>query len=425
MGAESPSDFQAGGYEFNHSVTNFDLGRSYGNLSIGIGSEFRVENFVANAGEEASYYGEGAQSFPGIQPQNAVDVNRYNVGFYTDLGYDVNEDFYIGGAARMENYSDFGESFTWKVNGRYKLMDDKVSFRASASTGFRAPSLHQIYMSNIQTLVSGGTISNQGTFNNASPVIRSLGIDELKQENSMNYTFGVAAKPMPGVEFSADIYNVKVDDRIVYSSSIASDDTTSTLGGILNDYNVTSIKFFTNAIDTETEGMDLVASYSGIDLGPGTLGVRLALNFNKTTITNVDSTIIDGVDIFDRKEQSRIVTSRPADKELLGLTYRLNDWTFALNNTRFGEVTWRHGTDAAKDQTFAAKVITDLNINYQATDRVTLNLSVNNLLDVYPDKIDSKGDFVTNLGGRFDYPWEVNQFGFMGTMVSGKLTMKF
>ena len=443
LGADSPSDFNAGGYEFNHSVTNFDMGKSYGNLSIGIGSEFRVENFVANAGEEASYYGAGAQSFPGIQPQNAVDVSRYNVGFYTDLGYDVTEDFFIGGAARMENYSDFGESFTWKVNGRYKLMDDKVSFRASASTGFRAPSLHQIYMSNIQTLVSGGSVSNQGTFNNASPVIRSLGIDKLKEENSMNYTFGVAAKPMPGVEFSADIYNIKVDDRIVYSSSIASDDSTSTLGSILNDYDVTSIKFFTNAIDTETEGIDLVASYSGIDVGPGKLGVRLALNFNKTTITDIDSTIIDGVDIFDRKEQSRIETARPADKEMLGITYRLNDWTFALNNTRFGEVTWRHAdnglngapvgpggstlpeNDEDYDQTFAAKVITDLNINYRASDRITLNLSVNNLLNVYPDKIDTKGDMLTNLGGRFDYPWEVNQFGFMGTMVSGKLTMKF
>ena len=442
LGAASPTEFNAGGYEFNHSVTNFDMGKSYGNLSIGIGSEFRVENFVANAGEEASYFGAGVQSFPGVQPQNAVDVSRYNVGFYTDLSYDVTEDFLIGGAARMENYSDFGESFTWKVSGRYKLMDDKVSFRASTSTGFRAPSLHQIYMSNIQTLVSGGSVSNQGTFNNASPVIRSLGVAKLKEENSMNYTFGIAAKPMPGVEFSADVYNVKVDDRIVYSSSMTTGDTTSVLYGILSDYNVTSIKFFTNAINTETEGIDLVASYTGIDFGPGKLGVRLALNINNTTITShADS--ISGVAIFDRKEQSRIESSRPADKEMLGITYRLNDWTFALNNTRFGEVTWKHennglngapfGPDGAPlptededyDQTFAAKVITDLNINYQATERITLNLAVNNLFNVYPDKIETKGDMLTNLGGRFDYPWEVNQFGFMGTMVSGKLTMKF
>jgi len=425
LGADSPTDFAAGGYEFRHSTYNYDIGKSFGSLSVGLGTEYRVENFVANAGEEASYYGSGAQSFPGIQPQNAVNETRSNIGFYTDLGYDITENFYIGGAARFEDYSDFGNNFTWKVNARYKMFDDKLSFRASASTGFRAPSLHQRYLSNIQTLVSGGTISNQGTFNNESEVLDALGVDKLKEENSMNYTFGFASRPCAGLNLSLDIYNIKVDDRIVYSSSIASDDTTSVLGGILNDYNVTSIKFFTNAIDTETKGLDFVASYSGLEIGPGELGLALAMNINETIITKVDDTIIDGVDIFDRKEQSRIETSRPADKKMLKLTYKLNDWTFSLAKTRFGEVTWQHGTDETKDQTFAAKVITDLNINYRASDRVNLNFAVNNLMDVYPDKIDTKGDVVTNLGGRFDYPWEVNQFGFMGRIYSAKVSVNF
>ena len=425
LGADSPTEFEAGGYEFRNSIYNYDMGKSFGNLHVGLGTEYRVENFVANAGEEASYYGGGAQSFPGIQPQNAVDVTRSNIGIYTDLGYDITENFYIGGAARYEDYSDFGNSFTWKLNGRYKLFDDKLSFRASAATGFRAPSLHQRYLSNIQTLVSGGTISNQGTFNNESDVLDALGVAKLKEENSMNYSVGFAAKPCSGLNLSFDLYNISVNDRIVYSSSIASDDTTSTLGSILNEYSVTSIKFFTNAIDTETKGLDLVASYSGLAVGPGELGVAVAMNINQTSITRVDTTIIDGVDIFDRKEQSRIETARPADKKMLKLTYKLNDWTFSLAKTRFGEVTWKHGTTPENDQTFSAKTITDLNINYNVTDRVNLNFGVNNLMDIYPDKIDSKGDVVTNLGGRFDYPWEVNQFGFMGRTYAAKLSVTF
>ena len=258
----------------------------------------------------------------------------------------------------------------------------------------------------------------------------------------MNYTFGFASRPCSGLNLSLDIYNIKVDDRIVYSSSIASGDTTSVLGGILNDYSVTSIKFFTNAIDTETKGLELVASYSGLVVGPGKLGVAVAMNINETIITKVDTTIIDGVDIFDRKEQSRIETSRPADKKMLKLTYKLNDWTFSLAKTRFGEVTWKHASDLVDeasdlpegseeladsdyDQTFAAKIITDLNINYRASDRINLNFAVNNLMDVYPDKIDTKGDVLTNLGGRFDYPWEVNQFGFMGRIYSAKVSVTF
>ena len=182
MGAESPTNFKPGGYEFRHTVTNFDLSRSLGMFTLGLGSEFRFENFVALEGEEASYFGGGAQSFPGIQPQNAVDVNRQNFGFYLDLGADFAKDIFIGVAARSEEYSDFGNSFTWKAASRFKAMDDKLSLRGSMSTGFRAPSLHQIYMSNIQTLISGGTVSNQGTFNNQSAVVRSLGVPKLKEK---------------------------------------------------------------------------------------------------------------------------------------------------------------------------------------------------------------------------------------------------
>ena len=447
MGAESPTTFNPGGYEFSHSVTNFDLSKSLGMITLGLGSEFRFENFVALAGEEASYFGGGAQSFPGIQPQNAVDVNRQNFGFYLDLGADITDDLYVGMAARSEEYSDFGNSFTWKGAGRFKAINDRLSLRASMSTGFRAPSLHQIYMSNIQTLISGGTVSNQGTFNNHSPVIRSLGVDKLKEENATNTTFGVAFNPMDGLDLSLDVYNIAVDDRIVYSSAIASGDTTSAVGAILNDYNVTSIKFFTNAVSSTTSGIDFVASYSGLELGPGSLDLSIGFNTNSTElddkITTPDPISSSGADIFDRKEQSRLVSARPANKMILSLNYSMGALNIGLNNTQFGEVTWRHvdngingapvGPDGSNlptndedyDQTFNAKLVTDLNLNYQLNDNLSLNLAVNNLLNKYPDVIDTKGDMITDLGGRFKYPWEVNQFGFMGTNILGTVSYSF
>ncbi len=90
-----------------------------------------------------------------------------------------------------------------------------------------------------------------------------------------------------------------------------------------------------------------------------------------------------------------------------------------------GEVTWQHASDPAKDQTFSAKVILDLNASYKLSKEITLSLLVNNLLDTYPDVIDTKGDFVTDLGGRFKYPWEVNQFGFNGRMFLATLNFNF
>lgn len=439
MGASSPTRFNPGGYEFNSTVTNVDLGKQFDKLQLGLGTEFRTENFIAKTGEEASYIGGGAQSFPGIQPSNAVNAKRYNVGFYLDLNYDITDDFLIGGTARHEKYSDFGNNVSWKLNGRYKFADDKVVLRASYSTGFRAPSLHQIYMSNVQTLLSGGTISNQGTFNNESAVVRSLGVEKLKAEEAQNFTAGITLNPVSNFNLAVDYYDIKVNNRIVYSSSIASSDTNTAVGKILKQYAVTSIKFFANAINTRSNGVDVVASYSNIGLGSGKLAVVASANFNHNELDANIATpapiAASKAELFDRKEQSRILTARPNSKILLGLNYNVGNLKVALNNTRFGAVTWQHvdnglnsflgKTDADFDQTFAAKIITDVNLEYAFSQRISGTVAVNNLFNVYPDEIDTKGDFVTTLGGRFKYPWEVNQFGFNGTTIMAALNIKF
>ncbi|MGB0525319.1 MAG: TonB-dependent receptor [Flammeovirgaceae bacterium] len=439
LGQESPTNFNAGGYEFSHIVTNLDLARSFGKANLSFGGEFRTENFISKPGEPASYEGLGAESFPGIQPENQVDVNRYNFGFYADLTVDVTDNFLIGGAARFEDYSDFGSNFTWKANARLKTADNKLVLRASASTGFRAPSLHQIYLGNIQTIVSGGTVSQQGTFNNQSPVIRALQVPELTYETSTNFTLGTALQATEHLSFTADFYAIQMMDRILFTSSIRSTDTTQLVTQVLQDYNITSIKFFTNAVNTNTRGVDIVASYEDIAIGDGKLNVTFSANLNETEIDGKIATpqpIADaGVDIFDRKEQSRITTSRPTSKMLLGLSYKLDKLTLILNNTRFGEVTWRHvdnglnavlgKTDEEFDQTFSAKIITDLYLTYAFTSQFQASIAVNNLLNVYPDRIDDGGDFITTLGGRFQYPWEVNQFGFNGTVLSGNIHIRF
>lgn len=430
MGAQSPTTFYPGGYAFKTNITNMDFARRLNNKTfLSVGTEFRTENFQALAGGVPSYWGNGAQSFPGIQPQNAVNATRYNAGMYAGLDYDVNEDLLIGATVRSESYSDFGDNFSWKVNGRYKMMDEKVALRASYSTGFRAPSLHQIHLSNIQTLVSGGTISNQGTFNNESSVVRQLGVEALRPELATNISVGMTAKMGSNFTISVDAYDVSVNDRIVYSSSIASSDSTTQVGQILQANAITSLKFFVNAIDTRTQGIDIVSSYRGIGIGSGSLDVNFAANMNQTEIVGDIATpaaiAAAGVDLFDRKEQGRILSSRPQSKFIFSADYHMGDMDLTLGSTRFGSVTWMHGSDPAKDQTFAAKFVTDLSIGYQLSESSRLNMSINNLLDVYPDPINTMGDPVTDLGGRFLYPWEVNQFGFMGRMYLLSLNYQF
>ncbi|MBE9489403.1 MAG: TonB-dependent receptor [Bacteroidetes bacterium] len=432
LGASSPTSFDVGAYAFSNTLANLDISRSFDQVSIAFGAEVKSERFKATAGEPDSYIGGGVQSFPGLQPSNAVTATRDNYGVYADLEWEPTEEFLIGGAVRYEDFSDFGDNTSWKVNGRY-LLGDKGALRASYSSGFRAPSLHQIYLSNIQTLVSGGTVSNQGTFNNVDPVIRDgLGVPQLTAETSDNISAGITYKPVSNLSLSVDFYNVKVDDRVLFTGEIGFDGDAGTVNPveqILLDNSITSLKFFVNAVNTKTTGVDLVANYKNIELGNGTLGATLAANFNDTKIEGQINTpallAANGYEIFNRKEQSRIISARPKSKVLLGFDYNINDLSIILNNTYFGEVTWQHASDPTKDQTFAGKIITDLVINYEFSDKFSINASANNLLNVFPDVIDTKGDFVTDLGGRFKYPWEVNQFGFNGTVLNAGITFKF
>ncbi len=424
----SPTEFDAGAYAFNNLVGNFDLNRSFGDLTLSLGTEARRETFDVVAGQEESYVDGGAQSFPGLQPSNELTEGRSNIGVYAGLDYDISDNTLIGGAARFENYSDFGSNLSWKVNARQFIADKKGAIRASVSTGFRAPSLHQIYLSNVQTLVSGGTVSNQGTFNNVSDVIKGLGVPALDAEESFNITAGLTYKLSDGFSFSADYYNISVDNRVLFTGEIGfdgDDTTTNPVEEILIDNSVTSIKYFVNALDTRTTGFDIVLDYTS-----SKFDAVLSANINETTIEN-DNISSPGVvgdvgyEIFNRKEQSRITSARPGVKALLGLKYKMDKFNVSLNNTYFGEVTWQHASDPSKDQTFGSRVITDLLFGYNVSDAFRVNLTINNLLNVYPDVIDTKGDFVTDLGGRFKYPWEVNQFGFNGMYIKGGVSYKF
>lgn len=425
----SPTEFDAGAYAFDNIIGNLDISKQFGDATLSLGTELRSESFEVVAGQEESYVNGGAQSFPGLQPSNELDESRNNIGVYAGLDYDVSENTLIGGAVRFENYSDFGSNVSWKLNARQHFADKNGAIRASVSTGFRAPSLHQIYLSNVQTLVSGGTVSNQGTFNNVSPVIKGLGVPALDAETSFNVTAGITYKFTPEFSFSADYYNIAVDNRVLFTGEIGfdgDDANTNPVEQILIDNSVTSIKYFVNALDTRTQGLDLVLNYNS-----SSWDFVGSLNLNETTIEN-DEISSPGVvgevgyDIFNRKEQSRVTSARPKTKALVGITYKMdNGLRVSLNNTYFGEVTWQHASDPGKDQTFAGKVITDLIVGYKVNEDMGLNLTVNNLFNVYPDVIDTKGDFVTDLGGRFKYPWEVNQFGFMGTIVKAGFNYNF
>ncbi len=395
LGTASPITFKPGGFRFTNVVGNYDITKSItDNFGIAFGSEIRQETFKIISGDTASYSGEGANSFPGIRAENASTNSRYNFGAYFDASWDITKEFLIDGTVRGEKYSDFGDAFVWKGSTRYKISGDKIVLRGSASTGFRAPSLQQIYDQSTQASFVGGTIQLSGLFNNRSKQAFALGIPRLKPEKSNNYTVGLGLNPVKNLSVTLDYYSILIKDRIVYSSPISSNDPTSTLGQILSNAGVVQIQFFINGIKTETDGLDFVANYKNIHLGNGRLGVNLAGNYtlvNKIVGSpNNPKAIADaGANILSTQIRSLLTESRPQYKAVLGLDYSINKFSFNLNNTLFGPTKFQDLDNGGAimnniKQVFKTAVVSDLNIGYAFTNKVSASVTVNNLLNVLP-----------------------------------------
>ena len=390
----SPILFDVGGTKFTHAVGNIDITRRLSDVvGIAFGSEFRSETFTVIQGTESSYEDGGPDSFAGNDPRNSGSFNRYNFGGYADIALDLTDDFLINGTARIENYSDFGSASVWKVSSRYKLADDKITLRASASTGFRAPSLHQIYTQKAQySFVPGSGIQVGGLINNVSREARLLGLPALKPEKSTNFTVGIGYKPNYKFRMTLDYYNIAVEDRVILSTEIGATEAGDTaLDALLTANNLSDLSFFVNGLDTRTSGIDFVASYRGVPVGSGSLGVNLSGNY---TLSNeregkVKNPLLveqAGQTVSNATQEALFFTSRPKFKVILGLDLKAGKLVASLNNTLFGPTEFRQqGLDAGLYTEFTSKVVTDLALSYLLTEKITVAFNVNNLLNVLPE----------------------------------------
>ena len=390
----SPITFRAGGSRFNHTVGNLDVSRLIAeNFTIAFGSEFRSETYETIEGDLASYEAGGADSFAGNSKENSFKSNRYNFGGYLSLGYDITDNFLIDATGRFENYSDFGDAFVYKLSSRYKLSEDKLILRGSYSTGFRTPSLHQIYTQKAQySFVPGQGIQVSGLANNVSPQIRLLQIPALDAEKSKNLTVGLGANITDNFTLTVDYYSISVEDRIVLSNEIGpSGNPANPLDQILANNGIVSLSFFTNSLNTITSGIVIVAGYRNLNLGPGELSFNLAANYtikNERDGEAENPAIIaaSGQSVIDDTQEALIFTSRPKYKAILGIDYGLNNFLFSLNNTLFGPTKFRNaGMDSNLGIEFKPKIVTDLGIQFQGSDRVGLSFNVNNILNVLPE----------------------------------------
>ena len=363
-----------------------------------MGAEFRNETFDVIEGVLSSHDGGGADSFAGNSPEKSGKFDRYNFGGYLSLDYDVSDAFLISGTIRAENYSDFGNTFVYKLISRLKITDN-LRARASVSSGFRAPTLHQIYTQKAQYSFSGGGVVVGGLVNNVSPQANSLKIPKLDAESSTNFTFGLGGKFDNGISFTLDYYNIAVKDRIVLSTEITGTEYdedgnnigTTPLDDVLRAGDISDLSFFVNAIDTRTSGLDVVISKNNIELGNGQLSLNLSGNYTiqnerEGAVKNPKLIEDAGQSVVNATQEALFFTSRPKTKWILGSNYDIGKIGLNLNNTYFGKTTFQQGDLNENIRTeFIPKIVTDLGINYNATEKFTIALNINNILNVLPE----------------------------------------
>ena len=443
--AASPLEADTGKLIFTQATFNLDVHGPLGPLQAAAGFEYRHDNYQIEAGEPVSYqYGRsnnpairildqtgrpaasGMQGFPGYTPSNAVDDGRHNIALYLDLEHRFSERFTAGAAVRTEKYSDFGTTTTGKLSMRFDPLPT-VGLRASASTGFRAPGVQQKFYSSVSNnLNAAGVLTETLTAREGSAVTRAFGIAPLKEETSKSASIGLVLRPAPALSLTADLYRTDIDDRIVFSSSIAPESgpcaTTAAcpIKAILAPLKVGQAQFFTNAISTTTKGLDIVAEHTS-RFDAARLILTGQLGFNRTEVTgrHSQSPVLTGAQLFDDAQVTLIERGQPRKHHVVAADVGIGRWNLNARANYHGDVQGQ-GFTAPFIQTWDARWLVDASLRYAFSKKVSLSAGAINLFDTYPGEWDKvRAAPFPQLG--FTRCWETCPIGLNGRSVFVKL----
>lgn len=448
----SPTDFDAGGHSLSQNTTGVDFNKYFeeaaSGISLAFGMEYRTENFIIFSGEEASYalYDEdglpitnpatqtvafdsngddlpgGSQGFPGYSPDNEVDRSRSNLGLYVDTEFNLSDNFLVATALRYENYSDFGSTFNYKLASRFKV-NENLSLRGSLSTGFRAPSLAQLYYNLIFTnIVNGQSLTSLLSANN-STVTKGFGINKLTEEQALNGSIGFTYKN-GGFTATVDAYSIKVDDRIVLTDNFDASG--------LGIPGVEAAQFFANGVDTKTQGLDMVFTYSKSIDSDNSFIIGLTGNINDLKIEKIHNGNLNEYTFFSPFSRAYLEAAAPDYKFGLNLGYTHKKFNANINLTQFSEVELQDfqwvdtpATTLAEanalyeiaTDVYKKKMIVDLNLSYEISKSFTFTVGGNNIFNKYATP---QFDGWTDQGGLMDSV----QMGSDGAYFFGRIGFK-
>ena len=448
LGPTSPTSFYVGKLESTEWVNSLDVTQGFpvggGSLQVSFGFQHRQERFDILAGDPlASAIGTyvipagqpfagqhpppTAQSTSGIGAADAGHLSRNNLAAYVDVAWDPTEKLTIGAAGRFEHYDDAsGNSLIGKVDGRYAVTP-WLALRGDVNSGFRAPALAQELWasttSQFQLIGSTLTLLQIKSLPVASAGAIALGATPLKPEKSLNYSGGLVLTPMPDLDVTFDAYSIDVYNHIEPTGTLTGTAVSNILANAGLPANI-SATYFTNAVNTRTQGTWILLEAYNLDVGQfGNMLLNASFNYNVTTITHIVpnpsqlAALGAGFVIFDARSQGNLTVGLPKTKIVLADTWNWNEFTLLPKLIRFGGFTSVQDL-ASQTRSFNAKWIADLELEWHVSPQWSLAVGANDLFNTYP----SPAGIFNAATGTGQYPG-TSPFGFTGGFYYGRVNV--
>ena len=396
-GSPAQRDFDVGDLKQQETTLNADFSRQFTDtLHLAFGAEWREETFVVIAGEPSSHFGAGSSGFKGLEPQNAGEFSRDNYALYAEIEHDISDGFLAQYALRYEDFSDFGGTINGKVAARYNATD-RLALRGALSTGFHAPTPGQANSQRIATTFDNdlGLQVESGTVPPTHPLALAAGGSPLTEEKSTNLSVGFVTGFGETTTLTADFYRIEVQDRIFKTQNLPTIDPVTGVGS--------NIQFFTNALDLDVTGLDLVLT-TGFDWGGSDLRTTLTAAYNHNEVKVDSQTAVNGVLPVSEASVEDIEESYPQDRvTITTITSTGTNWDFLARINYYGAHYDERGRIGGVDggpptQKVGSTVFVDLELSYQLDPCWRLTAGATNAFDEYVDVVGPPNANRQNVG---------------------------
>jgi iron complex outermembrane receptor protein len=391
-----------------------------GMMAVALGVDLRREK--ADDTPTNAEYSKGSH-IGGEGSVPATSASRSISAIYSELSMPFAKGWEATVAARYDRYSDFGGSFNPRVALRFQP-NKTVLLRASAGTGFRAPTLWDVNSPVSNTNTADPQVDPECPASapaddprcNTQFNVRLSSDKNLKPEKSRQFAFGAVFEPVQDLSIAVDYWNIEKKDQI----GVISGDTLMAEPGLYTKYK-TRVKRspttgFISYIETPVENLGELKT-AGIDLDiraavrMGAMG-RLGVGFAATRTLKYE--LQNGKDLPFTDYVGKSLGGNPPVPEwqhTLSFDWTLGSWNVALENVftkGWQESAAVVDTNLGVDAPYNVKDTSrwNLAVSYRGFKDLRLTLGARNAFDQDPPFVASSsyGSHAAGFAGSFADP---------------------